>query len=327
MKGWSLAIRYHCVQMKSYVVLILFVLTCTGCFKERRSDKAGDKMQDFVISISNYARSIDSDFVIIPQNGIELAFSNLDASEGFNASYMAAIDAFGVEELFYNGVYALDNERLNMLTQLKATKQVMVSEFVSDNSVAADAYARNYQEGFICFTRLANNYDYLYIPDSVPHENANNITHLNEAQNFLYIISTNAFQNKQEMINAISTTNYDVILMDLFFDDDAFTSSEISALKMKANGGQRLLISYVSVGSAEKYRYYWKKGWGLHHPLWLKKKYDGYKDEFWVKFWKKEWQDIIYGNDDSYIKKIIDAGFDGAYLDNVEAYYFLYHKD
>jgi len=45
-----------------------------------------------------------------------------------------------------------------------------------------------------------------------------------------------------------------------------------------------------------------------------------------VQFWNPEWQKIIYGNDDSYMKKILDAGFDGAYLDNVEAYYFLYNK-
>ena len=59
----------------------------------------------------------------------------------------------------------------------------------------------------------------------------------------------------------------------------------------------------------------------------LKKKYDGYTDEFWVNFWEKEWQTIIYGNDNSYMKKIITAGFDGAYLDNVEAYYFLFHNE
>ncbi|MBL0317621.1 MAG: hypothetical protein IPP69_18435 [Flavobacteriales bacterium] len=46
-----------------------------------------------------------------------------------------------------------------------------------------------------------------------------------------------------------------------------------------------------------------------------------------MKFWNKEWQEIIYGNDASYTKKILDAGFDGAYLDNVEAFYFLYFKD
>jgi len=27
------------------------------------------------------------------------------------------------------------------------------------------------------------------------------------------------------------------------------------------------------------------------------------------------------------MKKIITAGFDGAYLDNVEAYYFLFHNE
>ncbi len=129
------------------------------------------------------------------------------------------------------------------------------------------------------------------------------------------------------MINAIAATNYDIVLIDLFFNEEEWTSSEIGQLKNKANGGQRKVISYISIGSAEKFRYYWKKGWGLHHPLWLKRKYEGYDDEFWVKFWKKDWQDIIYGNDDSYMKKILNAGFDGAYLDNVEAYYFLYYKD
>jgi cysteinyl-tRNA synthetase len=118
-----------------------------------------------------------------------------------------------------------------------------------------------------------------------------------------------------------------VVLIDLYYEDTPLGAADIERLKTKKNGGRRLVISYISIGSAEKYRYYWKKGWGPHHPLWLKKKYDGYPDECWVKFWKKAWQEIIYGNDDSYMKKIIDAGFDGAYLDNVEAYYALYHKD
>ncbi|MDD3741560.1 MAG: endo alpha-1,4 polygalactosaminidase, partial [Bacteroidales bacterium] len=103
-------------------------------------------------------------------------------------------------------------------------------------------------------------------------------------------------------------------------------SAEIQQLKTKANGGQRLVISYISIGSAENYRYYWKSDWKRNNPDWIKKKYDGYEDEFWVEFWNDEWQNIIYGNDSSYIKKIIDADFDGVYLDNVEAYYFLYHN-
>lgn len=284
-------------------------------------------MQDFVINISSYAKRYDPDFIIIPQNGIELAFNNMDVNEGQNSSYMSAINGFGVEELFYNGSYALESERLSMLQQLKTLKKVMVSEFVSDNNNISDAINRNYSEGFICFTRINTNYHYSQIPDSVIYSNSTDITDLSLAQNYLYLISTDNFSSKEDMMNAVLATNFDVILMDLFFNETEFTSSEVNQMKKKANGGQRLVISYINIGSAEKFRYYWKKGWGLHHPLWLKRKYDGYDDEFWVKFWKKDWQDIIYGNENSYMKKILNAGFDGAYLDNVEAYYFLYYND
>jgi len=65
----------------------------------------------------------------------------------------------------------------------------------------------------------------------------------------------------------------------------------------------------------------------LHIPHWLRKKYEGYGDEYYVKFWAPEWRQIIFGNDNSYLKKIIDAGFDGAFLDNVEAYYAIYYND
>jgi cysteinyl-tRNA synthetase len=39
-----------------------------------------------------------------------------------------------------------------------------------------------------------------------------------------------------------------------------------------------------------------------------------------VKYWEKEWQDIIFGNEDSYLQKILDAGFDGVYLDIIDAF-------
>lgn len=313
--------------MKKTIISIIISTILVSCSKEKKLGNAAEKMQDFVINISNYARGYNPDFIIIPQNGIELSFNNIDPKDGQNASYLNSINGIGVEELFYNGNYALDNERLSMLQQLKISKTVLVSEFVSDNNNISDAYLKNNNEGFISFVRSSDNYHYKQIPSSIPNENSSNITNLSLAQNYLYLISTDNYSSKQEMINAISTTNYDVILIDLFFEGTEFTSSEINQLKTKANGGQRLLISYINIGSAEKFRYYWKKDWGLHHPLWIKKKYDGYDDEFWVKFWEKEWQEIIYGNDNSYMKKILNAGFDGAYLDNVEAYYFLYFKD
>jgi len=39
-----------------------------------------------------------------------------------------------------------------------------------------------------------------------------------------------------------------------------------------------------------------------------------------VKFWEAEWQNIIYGNENSYLKKILDAHFDGVYLDIIDTF-------
>ncbi len=311
------------IKLKKYIIIILTV-TLFCCSKEKRSDIAAEKMQEFVVGISNYARNYDPDFMIIPQNGIELAFNNTAPNDGFHSAYVAAINGLGVEALFYNGAYSFDSERLSMLQQLKVSKKIMVAEYVADNNSIADAISRNYSEGFICFPRTIDNYHYSQIPDSVFHSNTEDVTDLSSAQNYLYLISTDNFSSKEDMINAISATNFDVVLIDLFFNAQEWNSDEVNRLKTKANGGKRIVISYMNIGSAEKFRYYWKKDWELHHPVWIKKKYDGYEDEFWVEFWEKDWQDIIYGNDNSYTRKILNAGFDGAYLDNVEAYYFLY---
>ena len=109
--------------------------------------------------------------------------------------------------------------------------------------------------------------------------------------------------------------------MDLFFhDESAFTASEIQQLKSKANGGTRLVISYMSIGEAEDYRYYWQADWEQDKPSWLDEENPEWEGNYKVKYWDEKWQDIIYGNDDSYLKKILDAGFGGVYLDIIEAF-------
>jgi cysteinyl-tRNA synthetase len=309
-------------------VLFIVIFGCSFSCKEKKTVKAGVKMQDFIIAISDYARAQDPNFILIPQNGEEVLFEDIDPEKGLNSNLIQAIDGYGVEELFYNGdSYAPDDYRLGMLRKVNSSLKVMVADYLDNDSNAAGSFQSADAEQFIAFPRSNSNYDYKYIPSVVYHENSNNIQALAQAQNYLYLISTDNYSDKASFLSAIQQTNFDVVIIDAFFGDDLLTSDDVTSLKTKLNGGQRLVISYMNIGSAEKYRYYWKKTWGLHHPLWLKKKYDGYKDEIWVKFWKDEWQEIIYGNDDSYTKKLLNAGFDGAYLDNIEGFYFLYHKD
>jgi len=303
------------------ITVIIIILVFNSCSKEKRSNKAGKKMQEFVINISKYARNFDSDFIIIPQNGPELVYNDLDNANGLNPIYINACSGLGNEEIFYNGSLDLNDYSLNILREAKTSLKILNSDYLSYDYNIADDIKRNANEGFLCFPRCSTNYYYNQIPDSVINENTNDITTLNDAQNYLYAIGINGeFPTKDSLINTLKNTNFDIILIDLFFNDIELTKKDVEQLKIKANGGKRLVISYMNIGSAENYRYYWKDSWRLHHPLWLKKPYEGYEDEIWVKFWKQDWQDIILGNDNSYTKKIINASFDGVYLDNVEAY-------
>ena len=114
-----------------------------------------------------------------------------------------------------------------------------------------------------------------------------------------------------------------MLIIDLYFNGTtAFTASEINQLKNKANGGKRLVISYMSIGEAENYRYYWQSNWNANKPFWLDAENPNWPRNFKVKYWYSEWQSIIYGNDDSYLKKILNARFDGAYLDIIDAFEF-----
>ena len=108
--------------------------------------------------------------------------------------------------------------------------------------------------------------------------------------------------------------------MDMFFDGLEFNSDEITRLRMKKNGGTRMVIAYMSIGEAEDYRYYWDKSWKCGNPSWLDKENPKWKGNYKVKYWNPEWQTIIYGNDNSYLSRIINAGFDGVYLDIIDAF-------
>lgn len=44
-----------------------------------------------------------------------------------------------------------------------------------------------------------------------------------------------------------------------------------------------------------------------HDPYW-----DG---SYYVRYWMTDWKNLIYGNANAYTQKILDAGFDGTYLD------------
>ena len=100
-----------------------------------------------------------------------------------------------------------------------------------------------------------------------------------------------------------------------------FTPEDVRRLKRKKAGGKRLVLAYLSIGEAEEYRYYWKPEWRETPPEWLVGENCRWPRNHIVRYWDPGWKDIIFKGADSYLKRIVDAGFDGVYLDRVDAYF------
>ena len=294
-------------------------------------------MRAFVQNISAYARGVKPGFIVIPQNGHELVTTDGAPTGAAATAYLSAINGVGREDLFYG--YTSDDVATPADTRDKIIQYMdiakannvrpLVTDYCSTKANVDDSYARNVAKGYTSFAADHRELDNIpaYPASTAPTGvNTNNITTLAGAKNFLYLLNSNVqYATKAEFLTAMRATNYDVFIIDLFFDDAdlgqvAYTKAEIDSLKTKADGGSRLVIAYMSIGEAEDYRFYWNTAWATSPPSWLEAVNPDWPGNYKVKYWDAAWQAIIYGNDTSYLKKILDAGFDGVYLDIIDAF-------
>jgi len=117
---------------------------------------------------------------------------------------------------------------------------------------------------------------------------------------------------------AIGDTAYDLAIVDYSAwgdDESAFTAAQIATLK-QSPGGDKIVLAYMSIGEAENYRFYWQDGWVPGDPDWLDAENPNWPGNYKVHYWAPGWQSIVL----SYTDRLLDAGFDGAYLDIIDAY-------
>ena len=95
----------------------------------------------------------------------------------------------------------------------------------------------------------------------------------------------------------------------------------IPALK-DSPGGPKIILCYMSIGQSETYRWYWDPNWETNPPDWLDIPDGVWAGDHWVHYWDPGWQRIIYGTSESYLDQILALGFDGVYLDRVDAYWY-----
>ena len=136
------------------------------------------------------------------------------------------------------------------------------------------------------------------------------------------------YQLQKIDIDKIATVDADVVVIDYerAIEGGArvrLTPEEVAKLKVRPDGKRRIVLSYLSVGEAEEKRYYWNADWKTDptkKPSWLHLNNCAWPGAWAVRFWEDGWKQIVYRAADSYLRKIISAGFDGVYLDRVDMF-------
>ena len=169
------------------------------------------------------------------------------------------------------------------------------------------------------------------------------------ARERLRSISRWGYQLQHADVGEIAASPFDLVVIDYSRDgteSGRFSAGDLAAMKAMPGGGVRLVLAYLSIGEAEDYRYYWSKDWVEPAPLrwpkdgvppvdapetvrvprliapgWLGRENERWKGNYHVRFWYDAWQELIMHDSDSYLSRIIAAGFDGVYLDRVDVYY------
>lgn len=132
-----------------------------------------------------------------------------------------------------------------------------------------------------------------------------------------------AYQLQNVDPRQVRASPYDLVVIDYgFIKSSAATLPRevIDFMRDKPNGERRLVFAYLSIGEAEQYRYYWDERWLNAPPEWLEIENAQWPGNFLVKYWHPDWQALIHGSPSAYLDRIIDAGFDGVYLDGVDKF-------
>lgn len=101
---------------------------------------------------------------------------------------------------------------------------------------------------------------------------------------------------------------------------EPLSRDEVASLKTGPDGRRRTVLAYMSIGEAEDYRFYWQPGYASALPAWHESPSRQWPDNHHVRYWMEDWKSIIVRQPGSYLSRIQEAGFDGVYLDRVDAY-------
>lgn len=294
-----------------------------------------ETMRQFVQAISAYGRSLNPNFIIVAENGLDLA-SKPDPQDDtllFPArAYIRSIDAVLQPNLLKSLAPgdpkedpAITAARNQLSTNVQTAKSLGVDIFNLEYATTAkeidQIYAASAKQGFTPFVAASPVLGRIpAYPKSAYKANPTSLNDATQAKNFLYIAHSQGFGVTRDFVQAMSNTNFDVIITNVFHGRVPLSKLDVERLKYKKLGARRLVLAEIDVSSAATYDYFWQAGWAQGAPEFINMPHREDPDRYRTLYWDPAWQSVLYGGTASYLYGIFDLGFDGVVLKGLDGW-------
>lgn len=302
-----------------------------------------DALRNNIIMLSRYAKGQKPNFEIIVHDGRELMKKSLweyhqegynnARKQGINAadpsflaklkdmkpeeetvgtnanSYIKHIDAVVFNNYFCGEKNFPPIKRLKLISIDNCPQEEDFDEAIQE-SVGSNALMYGFTNHQYAFKDVYH--------QTIINENARNINNINEAENILFLLDTSLYPDRFAYLQDIRNSNFDIIIISPFYQGKPLTKEEVHSLKFKKNGTQRRVVAALNITETDDNKYYWKTGWKIGSPEWLKRLSFVDPQGIIVEYWHKDWQKIL----SNYFKGIVDSGFDGAFLTGLENHFY-----
>jgi len=298
-------------------------------------------MRDLIIGLSQYGKSRNSDFQIIQHEGQYLLDKSMWEYHRDNYNQIRNVHTYISDESFLaEDVPSHEPEISAYINKyISSLDGIVVNNHYCHNTPISSIMA-NHNIPMLSIEQCPDNqsldtailnsikdknaiYPFINVNDAfrksyrqlIINENADNITHSNQAKNISFILNDELFSDYWQMIKDINNSNYDIIVIrPLFQNNHPFSPEEVYSMKYKKNGARRLIIALINISEISSNSYLWKKQWEKERPDWILSHSQIDNSGYIVKYWSPEWKKLI----SHYFKSIVDSNYDGVFITGLE---------
>lgn len=308
-----------------------------------------ESMRNLIASLAQYGKSRNHDFQVLIHEGQYLldkslweyhrdGYNKIRKSKGFidDFSFLAQ-DIQEIEDdiqpttyhytdfidgIVVNNHYCQNNPIDDSLLKLK-TPIISIEKCPDDDSLD-EAIIQSFADKIAIYPFIHTSQAFKKINRQlIINESAVSILHIKDAKNVSFLINDELFNTPYQMLEEISNSNYDIVIIHpIFHNHIPFTKEEVDAMKIKKNGARRLVIALYNISEISDTDYLWQKKWNKKRPDWIVAPSFVSDNAYITKYWTPEWKQLV----SRYFKSIVDSNYDGVFLTGLENHSYFEHN-